>query len=114
MRNPSPVPNPIKAAAAAIRGDQTDAIAWSARAIAAGRREFQWDRFDPLLSSLRDDPRFLELCDPSRLATDHRAAEPVVRRLASTLRVIDWRFGRFLSSPAVPDDPPGWPSRVSK
>jgi len=53
--------------------------------------------------------------DPNRLTTDHRAAEPVVRRLASTLRVIEWRFGRFLSSPAaVPDDPLGWPSRVSK
>jgi len=57
------IPGPLwrLAAAVAIRGDRTDAIAWYARAVAAGRRELEWDRFDPLLSSLRNDPRFLEL-----------------------------------------------------
>jgi tetratricopeptide (TPR) repeat protein len=103
------------AAAAAIRGDRDEAVAWYARAVAAGRRDFAWDRFDPMFTALRRDAEFLELSDPRRLAPDHAAAEPVVRRLASTMHVVDRRFGRWLSAPSVtaPADPPGWPG-VSK
>jgi hypothetical protein len=84
--------------------------------VQADRRGVLWDRFDPLYSSLRDDPRFLALSDPKRFSADRDAAVPVVARLASTLHVVDWRYPPFLVSPFVewPDDPPVWPGRPSK
>ena len=103
-------------AAAAIRGDREEAIDWYQRAVQAGRRGLVWDRFDPLYSSLRDDPRFLTLSDPRRFAADHDAAAPVVARLASTLHAVDRRYAPLLASPLAgwPDDPPGWPGRPLK
>lgn len=77
-------------------------------AVAAGRRDLNWDRFDPLFTSVRNTPEFQRLSDPrARLAGEHAGAEPIVRRVAATFRTVDEQFGRLLLvSPAALADLP--------
>jgi len=101
------------AAVAAVRGDKPEARRWFARAIEAGHRDVEWDRWDPLFESLRDDPGFLRQTDRSAgFPADRDAARPVAARIAETLAPLDRRFRQFLTEAANrPVDRPGWPDR---
>ena len=95
------------AAASALGGKRAAALAWYRDAIAAGRRDAAWDRWDPLLQAIRTESAFLavqERCD-----TEHAAAATIVRRLAPALAAANRRFEPLMRSPSLIADPPGWP-----
>ena len=54
------------------------------QAVDAGRRDAPWDRWDPLLSALHDEPAFREAQRPAD--REHQAARAVAQRLSTTLR----------------------------
>jgi hypothetical protein len=75
------------AAAASIRGDRHLAIERYGQAVAAGRRDAAWDRWDPLLSAIQTEPAFFALQQQTEF--EHRAAAPIAARLTSTLGDIE-------------------------
>lgn len=77
----TPFPRWQLAAAAAVRGDRVRARSLYERAVAAGRRDATWDGWDPLLSAVQSDARFIAL--HAAFDREHRAAAPVARRTAS-------------------------------
>jgi len=76
----TPFPRWQLAVAAAVRGDRTRAIALYDRAVAAGRRDATWDRWDPLLSAVQADPSFIAL--HAAFEREHRAAAAIAGRTA--------------------------------
>jgi tetratricopeptide (TPR) repeat protein len=70
------------AAISALRGDTAAALSWLDRAIDNGWRKSAFTRFDPLLVSLHDSPKFARIMarDDSLSSAERRRAERVVIR----------------------------------
>jgi transcriptional activator of cad operon len=75
------------AATASIRGDRRLAMERYWQAVAAGRRDAAWDRWDPLLSAIQTEPAFARV--HYRTDLEHQAAAPIAGRLRSTLGDIE-------------------------
>jgi hypothetical protein len=100
------------AAALALDGDRAEALRWLRATMDGGRRDADWDAWDPLFANIRDDARFAEAIAGARAAAAplRGAVAVVMSRLEPTLRTIDRRFGPELRVPMFRADPPGWPS----
>lgn len=78
-----PAPRWQLAGAAALRGDARAALRWYREAVAIGRRDQSWDRWDPLFTAIRSQPDFLDSQRPFEV--EHVAAAAAAGRLPATL-----------------------------
>jgi DNA-binding winged helix-turn-helix (wHTH) protein/tetratricopeptide (TPR) repeat protein len=108
----APGPRWALAGALAVEGDRTEALRWFRATVDAGRRDADWDAWDPLFANIRDDARFAEAIAGARAAAAplRGAVAAVMSRLEPTLQTVDRRFGPELRVPMFRADPPGWPS----
>jgi hypothetical protein len=56
----------------AVLGDRAKAVEWLDRAVRAGDERADWFERDPLLASIRQEPRFRQIVDGIRIRQEQR------------------------------------------